>query len=395
MGDALLDCGMCRAFVLLLASVWCCTAVPVYVMLPLDTVTLDGNLKNVQDLNNTFLRLKSADVDGVMVDVWWGVVEKSLPMAYNWNAYEQLMQMAQDTRLKVQVVMSFHQCGGNVGDSCSIPLPDWVLAAGKNNSNIFYTDAEGVKDYEYISLGVDNVEVLNGRSPITVYSDFMESFARTFADYMGTTLVEIQVGMGPAGELRYPSYPSNRWQFPGIGEFQCYDRYMLNQLKSDATSFGHPEWGNAGPADAGHYNDVPSNSGFFRDGGSYNTDYGRFFLNWYSNQLIGHGDRVLQAASQAFGRYPVQIVGKIAGIHWWYNTASHAAELTAGYYNIYGRDGYSAILSMFAKHHVNLDFTMLEMTDNDNPQAQSRPEELIKSVFADAVAAGIGLHYFC
>jgi hypothetical protein len=31
--------------------------------------------------------------------------------------------------------------------------------------------------------------------------------------------------MGPAGELRYPSYPeaNGTWSFPGIGEFQCYD----------------------------------------------------------------------------------------------------------------------------------------------------------------------------
>ena len=37
---------------------------------------------------------------------------------------------------------------------------------------------------------------------------------------------EIQVGIGPAGELRYPSYPERNslWAFPGIGEFQCYDK---------------------------------------------------------------------------------------------------------------------------------------------------------------------------
>ena len=39
-------------------------------------------------------------------------------------------------------------------------------------------------------------------------------------------LQEIQVGMGPCGELRYPSYPESNgtWRFPGIGEFQCYDK---------------------------------------------------------------------------------------------------------------------------------------------------------------------------
>jgi len=34
--------------------------------------------------------------------------------------------------------------------------------------------------------------------------------------------------MGPCGELRYPSYPETNgtWRFPGIGEFQCYDKVL-------------------------------------------------------------------------------------------------------------------------------------------------------------------------
>jgi len=41
-------------------------------------------------------------------------------------------------------------------------------------------------------------------------------------------LQEIQLGMGPCGELRYPSYPETNgtWRFPGIGEFQCYDKVL-------------------------------------------------------------------------------------------------------------------------------------------------------------------------
>ena len=40
---------------------------------------------------------------------------------------------------------------------------------------------------------------------------------------------EIQVGMGPAGELRYPSYPEQDgvWKFPGIGAFQCFDKVKI------------------------------------------------------------------------------------------------------------------------------------------------------------------------
>lgn len=62
--------------------------------------------------------------------------------------------------------------------------------------------------------------------------------------HAGTVITEVTVGMGPAGELRYPSYPEGdgRWRFPGVGEFQCYDRYMLEDLKRQAEAAGHPEW---------------------------------------------------------------------------------------------------------------------------------------------------------
>lgn len=34
-------------------------------------------------------------------------------------------------------------------------------------------------------------------------------------------ILDVEVGLGPAGELRYPSYPESQgWVFPGIGEFQ-------------------------------------------------------------------------------------------------------------------------------------------------------------------------------
>eukprot|EP00959_Pyramimonas_sp_CCMP1952_P098141 2051641-Pyramimonas_sp.AAC.1 len=63
--------------------------------------------------------------------------------------------------------------------------------------------------------------------------------------------------MGPNGELRYPSYPEDgRWSFPGIGEFQCYDKYMMEALKEHARSVGHPDWGHGGPHDAGSYKQV-------------------------------------------------------------------------------------------------------------------------------------------
>lgn len=42
----------------------------------------------------------------------------------------------------------------------------------------------------------------------------------------------------------------------------------------------------------------------------------------------------------------VRLHARLAGAHWWYNTASHAPELTAGYYNTAIRDGYLPVMQV-------------------------------------------------
>ena len=56
----------------------------------------------------------------------WGAVERT-PEHYEWSGYREMFELAKSMKLKIQVVLSFHACGGNVGDSAQIPLPDWVL----------------------------------------------------------------------------------------------------------------------------------------------------------------------------------------------------------------------------------------------------------------------------
>ena len=58
-----------------------------------------------------------------------------------------------------------------------------------------------------------------------------------------------------------------------------------------------------GPHDCGNYNSAAWETGFFvSDGGSWNSEYGHFFLAWYSRQLMQHADRVLGAAAAALNR---------------------------------------------------------------------------------------------
>jgi hypothetical protein len=70
--------------------------------------------------------------------------------------------------LVVQVVMSFHQCGGNVGDDTDIPIPPWVHEIAKENPDIFFTNKKGERNPECLSWGVDKERVLNGRTGLEV-----------------------------------------------------------------------------------------------------------------------------------------------------------------------------------------------------------------------------------
>ena len=77
----------------------------------------------------------------------------------------------------------------------------------------------------------------------------------------------------------------------------------------------------------------------------------------------------------------VEVTLKVAGIHWWYRTRSHAAELTAGYYNTAGRDGYNALIEICAKHGTGLTLTCVEMCDGQHPpEALCGPEGLLRQV---------------
>ena len=214
----------------------------------------------------------------------------------------------------------------------------------------------------------------------------------------------------------------DKWSYPGIGEFQCYDESMQKKLKAHAFDLGAPmNWGERGPEMCGHYNSKPSETEFFSTfdneeeiylendenerapavrkrfarKGPWDSDYGKFFLNWYSGELIAHGERVIIAAKEAFKGCPtIEIGAKVAGVHWWYNTDCHAAELTAGFYNTEFRNGYLAIAKMFMKHDVDFIFTCIEMKNSKKEMSQapfSAPATMVKQVFNTAMSIGCKL----
>ena len=65
-----------------------------YVMAPLDMFDSNQNFNYQGKLENWLDKMASANVDGMMVDVWWGLVETS-PKNYKWTGYQQFFQMCQ------------------------------------------------------------------------------------------------------------------------------------------------------------------------------------------------------------------------------------------------------------------------------------------------------------
>jgi hypothetical protein len=74
----------------------------------------------------------------------------------------------QEEGLKLQVIMSFHACGGNIGDAVSIPIPAWVRAVGEADPDVYYTSPGGARNQEYLTIGVDDRPLFHGRTAIQV-----------------------------------------------------------------------------------------------------------------------------------------------------------------------------------------------------------------------------------
>ncbi|KAL0827115.1 hypothetical protein Bca101_050792 [Brassica carinata] len=351
--------------------------VPVYAMLPVGVIDNFGQLVDPQGVRQELSYMKSLNVDGVVIDCWWGIVEGWNPQKYVWSGYRELFNLIRDFKLKLQVVMAFHEYGGNASGNVMISLPQWVLEIGKDNPDIFFTDREGRRSFECMNWSVDKERVLHGRTGVEVYFDFMRSFRSDFDDlFVEGMIAAIEIGLGASGELKYPSFPERMgWIYPGIGEFQCYDKYSQTSLLKEAKARGFAFWGK-GPENAGQYNSQPHETGFFQERGEYDSYYGRFFLNWYSQLLIGHADNVLSLANLAFEE--TKIIVKIPAIYWSYKTASHAAELTAGYYNPSNRDGYSPVFETLKKYSVTVKFVCPgpQMSSNEHEEALADPEGL-------------------
>lgn len=93
-------------------------------------------------------------------------------------------------------------------------------------------------------------------------------------------------------------------------KLQCYDKYLEADFREAVTTAGHPEW--ELPDDAGNYNSAPESTEFFGPEGTYTSEKGKFFLTWYSNKLLSHGDQILDEANGIFLGCRVKLAAKVS-----------------------------------------------------------------------------------
>lgn len=353
---------------------------------------------------------KSIGVTGVSVDVWWGRVEAAGDQQFDWSYYDTIFQKIEQAGLKLVPIMSFHQCGGNVGDTCDIPIPGWIWnhysGQGVSDSDMKYRSEYGNESVETVSLWQDTYV-------LEEYREFMEAFEAHYADKAGV-IDEINVSMGPAGELRYPSYNSHDnglTGYPTRGGFQSYSNPAKEDFRDWAISrYGslsgvNSSWGTS-LSSIDQINPPSDGNAFISNGDQYNSQYGRDFIRWYHDALMGHGYRMMDNAIAALdGAFAgIELGFKIPGIHWKIASTDNSvrsAEMAAGLIpsdidlnsDATGH-GYQDIVGVAAAYNdlargVVLHFTALEMNDEPLSSGESMAKSLVFWVANEAQAQNV------
>ena len=154
-----------------------------YVGLPLDAVSDCNTVNHARAIAAGLRALKLLGVDGVELPVWWGIAEKEAMGKYDWSGYLALAEMVRKVGLKLHISLCFH-----ASREPKIPLPEWVSRIGESQPSIFFSDRAGEQYRDCLSLAVDDLPLLDGKTPIQVYNEFCGSFKSSFASFLGSTI---------------------------------------------------------------------------------------------------------------------------------------------------------------------------------------------------------------
>jgi hypothetical protein len=361
--------------------------------------------------------MKAKGVYAVSTDVWWGLVE-AVQGKYDWSYYDLVVKEITDAGLKWVPIISMHRCGGNVGDTVNIPVPTWLwtaLASKVPNGqvrDVQYVSEQGNASNEFVSAWATDLA-------LPYISALFKAFQEHYASRAGD-IAEINISLGPAGELRYPSYNNHdkNTGYPTRGALQCYSRLARESwiswcLKKYTSNDGvRTAWGTLDkiepPVDV---------DAFFANRVHLLSQYGKDFFDWYQESLFDHGSKIMLAALGTFASANsafkgIDIGAKFPGVHWHTGTwvgdqlvmGDRLAELTCGLIRTSANDwyddqkghGYRPIVGLFKElgkksdsSRVVLHFTCLEMPDDGDLKANTVAFQLVRWVGMEALRQSV------
>ena len=346
-------------------------------------------------------QLRRMGVTAISTDLWWGLIEGRQSGVFDWSYYDRLVALLARHDMRWVPILSFHQAGGNVNDDFMQTIPLWLW--GKLLET--HPELDSVRDLQYVSetgdASMEYVSLWADGYVLPYYQRFMSAFRDHFAARAGM-IAEINVSLGPAGELRYPSYNAHDWgNYPNRGTLQCYSPLAEQDWRQHLV-------GKYNTIEALNYafgsryrcfGDVlmPLADSLFDNKEYVYSAWAREFLGWYHAALVAHGRRVLLTALQVFEaglwrKIPIGI--KVPGIHWEISdpASPRVAEITAGLIRPHPTLGptnqreYVQLLEQLVpsehRGRVAVHFTCLEMINKDY-EGYSRAADLV-GWFADA-----------
>jgi beta-amylase len=365
--------------------------------------------------------LRRNGVDAIELDLWWGLFEPNARGVFDWAYYKEVARRVTDAGLDFIPILSFHECGGNVNDTCDfavpgrhIPIPPWVnTELGFFNRTLRtcgFQDENGFINTEYIGWWCDDI-VMDFYEEAII--DFVREF-QPFADH----IPRVHISTGPAGELRYPSYvEAAGWRYPQRGFIQAYNPLAIEAFQSDLRDrrgftlaqlnarwgTAYASWNQVLPPSPGGLPTTPFSINQMYEPRFQNEPYVRDFWYWYSESLYAHGAIVLAFARNIItaprpeGLGPnVMVAGKLAGVHWQMTNSNQprAAEMAAGYWWSPGSKPYVRALAHIGFVGAEVVFTALELEPNNggSPAEFSDPPRLVREVAS--VAHDFGMDIF-
>jgi beta-amylase len=379
----------------------------VNVMAPLRVADADW-----KTFEKSLAEIKALGADAVSTDVWWGLIEPK-DHRFDFRYYDRIAKAVEDAGLRWVPILSFHQCGGNVGDDVTVSIPEWVgpkyaslNPRAADEDAAFFRSEQGNVCHEALSVWAS-------RFALSDYEEVMRAFQSHFADKRHL-IAEINISLGPAGELRYPSYNSHDvgTSCPTRGAIQAYSSLAKESFRDAMLKkYGCLEnvvkaWSK--PLSCRE--DIRPPDGDFFSHHEEHSAYGRDFFDWYSGSLQEHGRRILTKAVEVFdGPHSpfrgIDIGAKVPGIHW-RAASDRAAELAAGLLqtsqvSTWNDDrrghGYAQIVDVFHDvgeqknaPNVVLHYTALEMDDGaGGPAVASQAKSLVFWIAKEAERMGV------